>query len=204
MLGQATVTVIGNITSEPELRFTQSGAAVVTFSVADNPRKKDQQSGQWENGDSTFYRVQAWRQQAENIAESFNKGDRVVVVGELQNRRYEGREGEIRFSLEINANAVAADTRFATVQIRKADRQQGGQQQSQGGQQQSQQGWAQQGGQPQSDPWSSPPPQQGGQQRQQPPQQDPWASAPPSSQQQGMWPEEPPFHHNPQIDEMVF
>jgi single-strand DNA-binding protein len=189
MLGQAKITVIGNVTNEPELRFTPSGAAVVTLSVADNPRRKNNQTGEWDQGDSTFYRVQAWRQQAENIAESVNKGDRVVVVGDLQNRRYEGREGEVRFSLEINADAVALDTRWAIVKARKAERQQGGQQQGQQG------GWSQQGGQQQSDPWSSPPPNQGQQQRQQqPPQSDPWTSSPPpSGQQQGMWPEEPPF-----------
>jgi single-strand DNA-binding protein len=195
MMGQATVTVIGNITNEPELRFTPSGVAVVTFSVADNPRKKNQQSGQYENGESTFYRVQAWRQQAENIAESFNKGDRVVVVGELQNRRYETQDGGVRFSLEINANAVAADTRFATVQIRKPDRT-GGQQ---NGQQPQQQGYQQA---PPSDPWDTGAPQQQGyQQPRQPahqgaPQGDPWGSAGGGQQPMG-FSDEPPFNVSP-------
>lgn len=183
MMGQATITVIGNITNEPELRFTQGGVAVVTFSVADNPRKKNQQTNQYENGESTFYRVQAWRQQAENIAESLNKGDRVVVVGELQNRRYETQDGSVRFSLEINANAVAADTRFATVQIRKPDRTQG---QQNGYQQQGQQA-------PPADPWEqSLPPQnqqqpayQGAQQGGQPSQQQAYANSP--------WSDEPSF-----------
>ena len=199
MLGQATITVIGNITSDVELRFTPSGAAVVTLSVADNPRKKNQQTGEYENGESTFYRVQAWRQQAENIAESFNKGDRVVVVGELQNRKYETDNGT-RYSQEINAQAVAADTRWATVQVRKADRQQGGQQQNQGYQQSAQQGYQQQpqqgyGSNAPADPWSTPPPQQSQQRpNQAPPQSDPWGSHPtPAGQQPGMFPDEPPF-----------
>jgi single-strand DNA-binding protein len=191
MMGQATVTVIGNITNEPELRFTPSGVAVVTFSVADNPRKKDQNSGQYVNGESTFYRVQAWRQQAENIAESFNKGDRVVVVGELQNRRYETQDGSVRFSLEINANAVAADTRFATVQIRKPDRT--------GGQQNGQQQQA-----PPSDPWDTGAPQQQQQGYQQPrqpahqgaPQGDPWGPAGGGQQPMG-FSDEPPFNVSP-------
>jgi single-strand DNA-binding protein len=181
MMGQATITVIGNITNEPELRFTQSGVAVVTFSVADNPRKKNQQTNQYENGESTFYRVQAWRQQAENIAESLSKGDRVVVVGELQNRRYEAQDGSVRFSLEINANAVAADTRFATVQIRKPDRTQG---QQNGYQQQGQQA-------PPADPWEQPLPPQNQQ-------QPAYQGAPQGGQQQqayanSPWSDEPPF-----------
>jgi single-strand DNA-binding protein len=188
MMGQAAVTVIGNATQDPELRFTPSGAAVVTFSVADNPRKKNQQTQQWENGESTFYRVTAWRQMAENIAESVRKGDRLVVVGVLQNRRYETQEGAVRFSLEINADAVALDTRFAMVTARKPERQQA-----------NGQGYQQQGS---SDPWDAPPQQQ----RQQPQgYDDPWGSPPVASAGQGGgFADEPPFHHNPEIDRMVF
>lgn len=200
--GDVIVTVIGNITQDPELRFTQSGVAVANFTIVTNPRKFNKNSNQWEDGEPTFYRVNVWRQHAENVSESLRKGDRAVVVGALQNRKYETDNGT-RYSLEITADAVALDTRWAIVQARKAERQQGGQQ---GYQQQPQQGY---GSNAPADPWTSPPPQQGQQQRpnQAPPQSDPWGSAAPAPAggggQAGMFPDEPPFAVDPRAFEFI-
>jgi single-strand DNA-binding protein len=190
--GDVIVTVVGNITGDPELRFTQSGAAVANFTVVKNRRRLNQQTQQWEDAGADFYRVNVWRQLAENITESLRKGDRVMVCGKLESRDFETREGEKRISWEITADAVGPDLRFATAQVRKADRQQGGysQQGGQGG------GY---GGPPQDDPWSR---SQGQQQRSQGQQQpannpnDPWG--PPAGQQQSMYGgsgfnDEPPF-----------
>lgn len=193
MFGDVIVTVIGNVTNDPELRFTPGGAAVCSFTVATNPRRKNQQTGQYEDGEPTFRRINVWRQHAENVAESVNKGDRVVVVGAEVNRKYETENGT-RYSLEVNAEAVALDTRWAIVKARRAERQQGGQggyqQQGQQGYQQGGQQPQQQGGGQQRDPWDQGPPagQQGYQQ-------------PPQGQQQGQqqsfpgdpWAQEPPF-----------
>jgi len=190
MQGDVTVTVIGNATGDAELRFTPSGAAVANFTVATNPRRLNKQTQQWEDGEATFYRINVWRQHAENVAESVFKGNRVVVVGTLQNRQYEAQDGGKRYSLEVTADAVALDTKFAQVAARRAERQQGG--------------FA--GAPPADDPWGSPPPaqqrppqgQQGGQaqqgQRQQaPPQDDLWGSPPRQGNQGGGFSEEPPF-----------
>jgi len=190
MQGDVTVTVIGNATGDAELRFTQSGLAVANFTVATNPRRFNKASNAWEDGEATFYRVNVWRQHAENVAESVRRGDRVVVVGTLANRKYEAQDGGTRYSLEVTADAIALDTKWSIVTARKAERQQGGQ----GGyQQQGQQQGYGQGGQQRQDPWDQglpaqqgyQPPAQGQQQAmeyQGAPANDPW----------GM-PDPPPF-----------
>lgn len=183
MQGDVIVTVVGNLAGDPELRFTPSGAGVTNFTVVKNNRTK--QGDQWVDGSPDFYRVNVWRQMAENVSESLRKGDRVIVTGKLQSRQFETREGEKRTSWEITAEAVGPDLRWALAQVRKADRQQGWQ----NGQPQ-QQGYGQP---PTDDPWGSPPPQQ---QQHQPanqgagPTDDPWASTPP---RQGGFSDEPPF-----------
>jgi single-strand DNA-binding protein len=203
--GDVIVTVVGNITADPELRFTQSGQAVANMTVVKNKRRMNQQTQQWEDAGADFYRVNAWRQLAENMAESLHKGDRVIVSGKLESREWETREGDKRTSWEITADAVGPDLRWAMAQVRKADRQQGG-----NGYQQ--QGGYQQGPPPAADPWATAPPQQGYQQQpayqgapqgqqQQFPAQDPWGAPPARG---GGFSDEPPFHHDPQIDRMVF
>ncbi|MDV7221015.1 single-stranded DNA-binding protein [Streptomyces prunicolor] len=126
MSGETTLTVVGNIVSEPELRFTPAGAAVAKFRIASTPRKFDKQTNAWTDGDPLFLGVSVWRQQAEHVAESVTKGARVVVVGRLTQRSYEDREGVKRTVYEIEADEVAVSLAFATAKITKAS---GGQQQ---------------------------------------------------------------------------
>jgi single-strand DNA-binding protein len=158
------ITIIGNLTDDPELRFTPSGAAVANFTVASTPRKFDKNTSEWVDEETMFLRCAIWRQAAENVAESLRRGMRVVVRGHLKARTYETNEGEKRTVFEVQAFEVGASLQFATAQVARAPRQ-GGQQQGQG-QQGAQQGGQQQGGGGQSQP------------------QDPWASAPA---------DEPPF-----------
>jgi single-strand DNA-binding protein len=122
MAGLPEVTVAGTLTADPELRFTQSGIAVANFTVAANDRRYDQQSGQWVDGDATFLRCTLWRQPAENLAESLNKGARVLVTGTLRQRSYETGEGEKRTVLELDVTEVGASLRWATVKTTKAAR----------------------------------------------------------------------------------
>jgi single-strand DNA-binding protein len=145
------ITVVGNIGGEVELHFTPSGAAVCNFSVADQQRRKNAQTGEWEDGETTWYRVNVWRQQAENVAESLSKGDRVIVLGRVQLREYTASDGSKGRTLEITADAIGPDTKFATTTVNRVARQaapdgygnQGGQQQ--GGQYSGQQRGGQQG-----------------------------------------------------------
>jgi single-strand DNA-binding protein len=174
MANEPVITIVGNTGSEAELRFTPNGAAVANFSVCVTPRTKSQ-SGEWVDGDPTWYRVNAWRQLAENCAESVGKGMRVIVQGRLNNRKWTTPEGAERYTLEITADAVGPDLTWATAQVRKAERSGGG-----GGYG----GGQQQGGQ-----------YQGGGQRQQQANDDPWGSAPARGGNQGGggFAEEPPF-----------
>lgn len=163
-MNETTITVIGNITDDPELRFTPSGAAVANFTVASTPRKFDKASNEFKDGETSFYRVAVWRAAAENVAESLRKGMRVIVHGEMVLRPFEDRDGNKRISPEINAFEVGASLQFATANITRASRtggqQAGGQQgqpQQQGGQPQGQpQQGGQQGGYGGQDPWGPP------------------------------------------------
>lgn len=146
-LNSAQVILCGNATADPELRFTPSGAAVANFRIACNDRKFNRQTNEWEDGDTAFVNVTVWRQTAENVAESVQRGQRVVVVGRLKTRQYETREGEKRISVECDADEVAVSLRNATAKVTKMTRQGAGQ----GGGDP----W---GGGQQSDPWASQPP----------------------------------------------
>ncbi len=122
MAGETVITVIGNLTNDPELRFTPNGAAVASFTVASTPRTFDRQSNEWKDGDTLFLRCTVWRQAAENVAESLHKGTRVIVQGRLKQRSFETREGEKRTVYELDADEVGASLRSATARINKAGR----------------------------------------------------------------------------------
>lgn len=122
MAGDTIITVIGNLTADPELRFTQSGAAVANFTVASTPRTLDRQTGEWKDGEALFLRCNIWRQAAENVAESLTRGARVIVSGRLKQRTFETREGEKRTVVELEVEEVGPSLKYATAKVNKADR----------------------------------------------------------------------------------
>ena len=122
MAGETVITVVGNLTNDPELRFTPSGAAVAGFTVASTPRTLDRESGQWKDGDPLFLRCSVWRQYAENVAESLTKGMQVIVQGRLKQRSYETREGEKRTVVELDVDEIGPCLKFATAKVSKASR----------------------------------------------------------------------------------
>lgn len=126
MAGETTITVVGNLTNDPELRFTPSGAAVASFTVASTPRTFDRASNEWKDGETLFLRCSVWRQYAENVAESLTRGSRVIVVGRLKQRSYETREGEKRTVIEMDVDDVGPALRNATAKVTKAARGGGG------------------------------------------------------------------------------
>lgn len=126
MAGETTITVVGNLTADPELRFTPSGAAVANFTVASTPRTLDRQSGDWKDGDPLFLRCNIWRQAAENVAESLTRGMRVIVQGRLRQRSFETKEGEKRTVFELEVDEVGPALRYATAKVNKANRGGGG------------------------------------------------------------------------------
>lgn len=140
--GDIQVNVTGNLTADPELRFTQSGAAVVGFTVVSTTRRKTDTG--WEDGDSTFLRCSAWRQLAENVAESLQKGDRVMIQGVLKQRSYETPEGEKRTVMEVTVDEVGPSLKWKAASVDRVKREQGGQTSRSAG--------------PDDDPWASPPP----------------------------------------------
>ncbi|MDR1767450.1 MAG: single-stranded DNA-binding protein [Propionibacteriaceae bacterium] len=117
MAGETQITVVGNLTADPELRFTPSGAPVANFTVASTPRTLDRQSGEWKDGEAMFLNCAIWRQPAENVAESLQKGMRVIVVGRLRSRSYETREGEKRTVFEIDVDEIGPALRYATAKV---------------------------------------------------------------------------------------
>ena len=121
MAGDTTVTIIGNLTADPELRFTPSGAAVVNFTVASTPRIFDRQSGEWKDGEALFMRCNQWRQPAENVAESLTRGARVIVHGRLKQRSYD-KDGEKRTVVELEVEEIGASLRYATAKVNKVSR----------------------------------------------------------------------------------
>ncbi|MCP2168902.1 single-stranded DNA-binding protein [Goodfellowiella coeruleoviolacea] len=149
MAGETTITVVGNLTADPELRFTQSGAAVATFTVASTPRTFDRQSGEWKDGEALFLRCNVWRQAAENVAESLTRGARVIVSGRLRQRSFETKEGEKRTVVELEVDEIGPSLRYATAKVNKVSRGAGG-----GG------GFGGPSGSsaPMDDPWGSAPP----------------------------------------------
>ncbi|PXX12935.1 single-stranded DNA-binding protein [Mycolicibacterium moriokaense] len=126
MAGDTIITVVGNLTADPELRFTPSGAAVANFTVASTPRIFDRQSNEWKDGDALFMRCSIWREAAENVAESLTRGSRVIVQGRLKQRSYETREGEKRTVVELEVDEIGPSLRYATAKVNKANRSGGG------------------------------------------------------------------------------
>ena len=116
------IVIVGNLTDDPELRYTPNGAAVANFRVAVNRRYRDAESGEWKDGETSFFRVNAWRTLAENAAESITRGTRVVVVGRLRSRTWETQEGETRSAVEIEADEVAPSLRWATAKVERQSR----------------------------------------------------------------------------------
>src|SRR5215510_5961540 len=123
--GDVTITVIGNLTDDPELRFTQNGAAVAKFRVASTPRFLDRQTNEWKDGEPLFLQCNAWRQMAENVAESLQRGARVIVSGRLRQRTYETREGEKRTVFELEVDEIGPSLRYATAKVQKMSRSSG-------------------------------------------------------------------------------
>jgi single-strand DNA-binding protein len=165
MAGETIITVVGNLTDDPELRFTPSGAAVANFTVASTPRNFDKNTNEWVDGEAMFLRCSIWRQAAENVAESLQRGMRVVVQGRLKARSYETREGEKRTVFEIEVDEIGPSLKFATAKVNRTSRQSGGGGYSGGGGQSGQAAQTGQGGQPAAadDPWATPAPAAGGQ-----------------------------------------
>ena len=203
--GETSITVVGNLVADPELRFTPAGAAVANFRIASTPRRFNRQTSQWEDGEAMYLTCNVWRQAAENVAESLSKGMRVIVQGRLRQRSYESREGERRSIFEVEVDEVGPSLSFATAQVTRASRgggqggygNQGGGQ-SMGGQGQMNQGTMNQGQQQQ--------PNHGGfggggntggfgggNPQQQAPDNDPWNSAPASGGFGGPADDGPPF-----------
>ncbi|QAY69492.1 single-stranded DNA-binding protein [Xylanimonas protaetiae] len=190
MAGETIITVVGNLTADPELRFTNSGAAVASFTVASTPRTFDRQANEWKDGEALFMRCSVWREAAENVAESLTKGMRVIVQGRLTQRSYETQQGEKRTVVEMQVDEVGPALRYASAKVTRTQRSGGGggfggQQGGFGGGNQGgygQQGGGFGGGQQGGGFQSS----GGGQQN------DPWASAGPASSG-GSFNDEPPF-----------
>ncbi|PJN21834.1 single-stranded DNA-binding protein [Kitasatospora sp. CB02891] len=198
MAGETVITLVGNLVDDPELRFTPSGAAVAKFRIASTPRTFDRQTNEWKDGESLFLTCNVWRQPAENVAESLQRGMRVIVQGRLRQRSYETKEGEKRTVFEVEVDEVGPSLRSATAKVTRANRSGGpgggggggfGGQQGGGGYGGGNQGGGSWGGNS-----------GGGQSG---PSDDPWASSAPSGGQQGGgwgapsggggYSEEPPF-----------
>ena len=148
MAGETQITVVGNLTADPELRFTPSGAAVANFTVASTPRTFDRQSNEWKDGETLFLRCSIWREAAESVAESLTKGTRVIVTGRLVSRSYQDREGQNRTVFEVQVDEVGPSLRSATAKVTRAQRSGGPSSGSGFGQPQG-------AGKPADDPWGS-------------------------------------------------
>ena len=122
MAGDTVITIIGNLTADPELRFTPSGAAVANFTVASTPRQFDRQSNEWKDGETLFMRCSVWRDASENVAESLQRGTRVIVSGRLKSRSYETKEGEKRTVVEMDVDEIGPSLRSATAKVNKTQR----------------------------------------------------------------------------------
>ncbi|GAA0902101.1 single-stranded DNA-binding protein [Streptomyces thermoalcalitolerans] len=165
MAGETVITVVGNLVDDPELRFTPSGAAVAKFRVASTPRIFDRQTNEWKDGESLFLTCSVWRQAAENVAESLQRGMRVIVQGRLKQRSYEDNQGIKRTVYELDVDEVGASLRNATAKVTKTTGRggQGGYGGGQGGGWGGGPGGGPQGGAPADDPWATGAPAGGGQ-----------------------------------------
>ena len=153
MAGDTIITVVGNLTADPELRFTPSGAAVANFTVASTPRTFDRQTNEWKDGEALFLRCNIWRQAAENVAESLTRGARVVVTGRLKQRSFERKEGEKRTVIELEVDEIGPSLRYPTAKVNKVSRGSGGSDFGGGGGYGGARGSG--GGAPADDPWGS-------------------------------------------------
>ena len=178
MAGETIITLVGNLTADPELRFTPSGAAVASFSVASTPRTFDRQAGEWKDGETLFLRCSLWRDAAENITESLTKGTRVIVSGRLKQRSYDDREGQRRTVVELEVDEIGPSLRYATAKPTRTQRGGGGGGGFGGG--------GQGGGGGYSQPAQQAP-------RQNQPADDPWGSAPAAGSSFGGGNDDPPF-----------
>ncbi len=134
MAGETVITVVGNLTSDPELRYTQNGLAVANFTIASTPRSFDRASNDWKDGEALFLRASVWREFAEHVAGSLTKGSRVVATGRLKQRSYETKEGEKRTSIELEIDEIGPSLRYATAQVtRTSSSREGGSGGGQGG-----------------------------------------------------------------------
>lgn len=133
MSGDTIITVIGNITGDPELRFTPAGAAVANFTIASTPRTFDRATNEWKDGDTLFMRSSIWREAAENVAETLTKGMRVIASGRLVQRSYETREGEKRTVVELQVEEIGPSLKYASAKVTRAQRSSGGSNGSGGG-----------------------------------------------------------------------
>ncbi len=122
MAGETTITIIGNLTGDPELRFTPSGSAVANFTIASTPRTFDRQSNEWKDGETLFLRASIWREAAENVAESLTKGTRVIVSGRLKSRTYDTKEGEKRTVMELEVDEIGPSLRYANAKVNRTQR----------------------------------------------------------------------------------
>lgn len=150
MAGETVITVVGNLTADPELRYTQGGLAVANFTIASTPRTFDRASNEWKDGEALFLRASCWREFAEHVAGTLTKGSRVIAQGRLRQRSYETKEGEKRTSMELEIDEVGPSLRYATAQVTRAPRDSSaprGAQQSGGGQQAA--------GQSKDEPWAA-------------------------------------------------
>ena len=122
MSGETIITVVGNLTADPELRFTPSGSAVANFTIASTPRTFDRQSNEWKDGETLFLRCSVWRESAENVAETLTKGTRVIAQGRLKSRSYDTKEGEKRTVMELEVDEVGPSLRYSTAKINRTQR----------------------------------------------------------------------------------
>jgi single-strand DNA-binding protein len=120
MAGETIITVVGNLPSDPELRYTQNGLAVANFTIASTPRSFDRASNDWKDGEALFLRASCWREFAEHVAGSLTKGSRVIAQGRLKQRSYETKEGEKRTSIELEVDEIGPSLRYATAQVTRA------------------------------------------------------------------------------------
>ena len=157
MAGDTVITVVGNLTADPELRFTPSGAAVANFTVASTPRTFDKNTNEWKDGEALFLRCSVWRQAAENVAESLIRGSRVMAQGRLRQRSYETKEGEKRTVVELEVDEIGPSLRYATATVTKASRSGAGGGRGSGGGFASTEGPAATGRGGSPDPWAATP-----------------------------------------------